>query len=353
MQGTVEKKNTIPALTNILIESVGADEVRFTATDLDVTLIGVVKGVTIKTPGVMCVNARKLFDLSRLLSDGEVSFRKEDNNWATVKSGTYSARVAGIRRDEFPEVPVFKSALTKFPAPLLKKFISSTASAITLEESRYTLSGAKMEVKKGSARMITTDGHRLSFIQKKGFEPAEEFDALIPRKALMEMQKLVSDFEGEVGVGVDGNHIFIEVGERRIISRTLTGQFPNYEMVMPKNCDKVVRVEGAPLTQALRRVALMADDRSHSIVFTLKPNVMMLRAQSSEEGEAEETLDVAYSGEEIVVGFNAQYVQEAIQVMGDGQILFEFKDAASQAQMRPETQTDDIESIAVIMPMRT
>src|SRR5215204_5635766 len=326
VQGTVEKKNTIPALSNILIESVGEGTIRITGTDLDVTLRCETEA-EIKTPGSMCVGARKLFDIARVLPDAPVSFRKEENNWATVKCERSNFRIAGI---------------------------DSTIFAITLEESRYTLSGAKFMLSKTGARMVTTDGHRLAYVERKDLgegTPAEEIDVLIPRKTLAELTKLTSSFEGEIGLGADENHIYFEVGPRLLISRTLTGQFPNYEMVMPKGNDKKAEFDSVSLSQAIRRVALMADDRSHAIRFHLTPGSLHISSQTAEEGEARETVTTEYDSDETEIGFNAAYLQDFLNVLSDGNVAFEFKDGNSQAQLRPASD-DGYDYRYVVMPMR-
>jgi DNA polymerase-3 subunit beta len=353
VQGTVEKKNTIPALSNILIESVGEGTIRITGTDLDVTLRCETEA-DIKTPGSMCVGARKLFDIARVLPDAPVSFRKEENNWATVKCERSNFRIAGIDRDNFPEVPSFKSAPVKLPAGVFKTLIDRTIFAITLEESRYTLSGAKFMLDKSGAKMVTTDGHRLAYVERKDLgagTPAESIDVLIPRKTLAELTKLTSSFEGEIGLGADENHIYFEVGPRLLISRTLTGQFPNYEMVMPKGNDKKAEFDSASLGQAIRRVALMADDRSHAVRFHLKPGSLDISAQTAEEGDARETVTTEYAGDETEIGFNAAYLQEFLNVLSDGNVAFEFKDGNSQAQLRPASD-DGYDYRYVVMPMR-
>ncbi|HEX8284840.1 MAG TPA: DNA polymerase III subunit beta [Pyrinomonadaceae bacterium] len=353
VQGTVEKKNTIPALSNILIESVGERTIRVTGTDLDVTLRCETEA-EIKTPGSMCVGARKLFDIARVLPDAPVSFRKEENNWATVKCERSNFRIAGIDKDNFPEVPSFKSAPVKLPSGVFKTLIDRTIFAITLEESRYTLSGAKFMLGKTGARMVTTDGHRLAYVERKDLgegAPSEEIDVLIPRKTLAELTKLTSSFEGEIGLGADENHIYFEVGPRLLISRTLTGQFPNYEMVMPKGNDKKAEFDSAQLGQAIRRVALMADDRSHAIRFHLKPGSLDISAQTAEEGDARETVTTEYAGDETEIGFNAAYLQDFLNVLSDGSVAFEFKDGNSQAQLSPASD-DGYDYRYVVMPMR-
>ncbi|HYJ86539.1 MAG TPA: DNA polymerase III subunit beta [Pyrinomonadaceae bacterium] len=353
VQGVVEKKNTIPVLSNILIESVGENNIRLTGTDLDVTIRCDMDAEDISTPGSICVQARKLFDISRLLPDAPVTFRKEDNDWVTVTCDKSRFKMVGVARDAFPEVPSSKSAPTKISASIIKTFIDRTIFAITQEESRYTLSGAKFILDDAGARMVTTDGHRLAYVERKGVSKngSDSIDTLIPRKTLAELTKLTAGYDGEISLGMDGNHIFFEVGPRLLISRMLYGQFPNYDMVMPKNNDKSIQFDGALLNQAIRRVALMSDERSHAIRFHLEPNQLVISSQNAEEGEANETISTDYSGEEIDIGFNAQYLQDFLNVIGDGPVAFEFKDGNSQAQLRP-AEGGDYDYKYVVMPMR-
>jgi DNA polymerase-3 subunit beta len=353
VQGIVEKKNTIPVLSNILIESVGENTIRLIGTDLDATLRCETEA-DIKTSGSMCVSARKLFEIARVLPDAPVNFRKDENNWASVKCERSNFRVAGVERDTFPEIPNFRASSIKLPASVFKTFIDRTIFAITLEESRYTLSGAKFILDKTGGRMITTDGHRLAYIERKDLGESagkEGLDALIPRKTLAELTKLTASYEGEIGLATDENHIYFEVGSRLLISRTLTGQFPNYEMVIPKNNDKSAMFDSAVLGQAIRRVALMADDRSHAIKFHLADNNLHISSQTAEEGEARESVSTDYTGSDTEIGFNAQYLQDFLNVASDGQVAFEFKDGNSQAQLRLASDTD-YDYKYVVMPMR-
>src|SRR6266699_3170165 len=338
VQGVVEKKNTIPVLSNILIESVGENTIRITGTDLDVTIRCDMDADEIKMPGSICVQARKLFEIARLLPDAPVSFKKEENDWVTVKCDRAKFKMVGVSRDAFPEVPTFKSAPTKLAASILKTFIDRTIFAITQEESRYTLSGAKFILDDSGAKMVTTDGHRLAYVAKKDVVKnggSDAIDTLIPRKTLAELTKLTAGYEDDISLGMDGNHIFFEVGARLLISRMLYGQFPNYDMVMPKNNDKSVQFDCGLLNSAVRRVALMSDERSHAIRFHLEPNQLVISSQNAEEGEASETVQTDYNGEETDIGFNAQYLQDFLNVVGDGAVAFEFKDGNSQAQLRP------------------
>src|SRR5882724_2784155 len=353
VQGVVEKKNTIPVLSNILIESVGENTIRFTGTDLDVTIRCDMDAEDISTPGSICVQARKLFEIARLLPDAPVTFKKEDNDWVTVTCDKTRFKMVGVAKDAFPEVPNSKSTPTKISASVMKVFVDRTIFAITQEESRYTLSGAKFILDDTGAKMVTTDGHRLAYVERKGVSKngSDSIDTLIPRKTLAELTKLTAGYEGDINLGMDENHIYCEVGPRLLISRMLYGQFPNYDMVMPKNNDKSVQFDSTLLNSAIRRVALMADERSHAIRFHLEPNQLVISAQNAEEGEARETVQTDYNGEETDIGFNAQYLQDFLNVIGDGAVAFEFKDGNSQAQLRP-AEGGEYEYKYVVMPMR-
>ena len=353
VQGVVEKKNTIPVLSNILIESLGENAIRITGTDLDVT-IRCDTEAEIQSPGAICVPARKLFDIARLLPDAPITFKKEDNDWVTVKCDRAKYKLVGVAKDAFPEVPSSKSAPTKIAAGVLKTLIDRTIFAITQEESRYTLSGAKFIFDESGAKMVTTDGHRLAYVERKATGKngtKDTIDTLIPRKTLAELTKLTADHDSEISLGMDENHLYFEVGSRLLVSRMLYGQFPNYEMVMPKNNDKSVQFDSALLNLAIRRVALMADDRSHAIRFHLEPNQLVISSQNAEEGEAREVVPSDYSGEETDIGFNAQYLQDFLNVMGEGKVAFEFKDGNSQAQLSP-AEGGEYDYKYVVMPMR-
>jgi len=316
IQGVVERKSTIPVLSNILIESLGEGSIRIVGTDLDVT-IRCDAEAEIKKPGAMCIQARKLFDIVRNLGDGDVHFKKEDNEWVRMKAGRASFRLAGVSRETFPDIPMFKSAPLKLSAEVFNFFIQNTAFAITNEQSRFTLSGAKFMLADGKARMVTTDGHRLAFIEKsvEGTDDAK-IDTLVPKKALLELVKLSRDSEADVAFGEDQNHIYFETEGRLLITRKLTGNFPNYEMVMPKDNDKKVTFDLVEMKSAVRRISLMADERARSIRMTVRDGEVELTAQSSEEGEGTEVVPADYAGEEIQLGFNWQYLQEFLNNVG-------------------------------------
>lgn len=382
IQGVVEKKTTIPVLSNILIESLGEGSIRIVGTDLDVT-IRCDAEADIKRQGAMCVQARKLFDIARNLPEGDIHLTKSENEWVELKAGRAKFRLAGVNKEQFPEIPIFKSAPMKLSGEVFSYFIQNTAFAITNETSRFTLSGAKFIIGGDSARMVTTDGHRLAFIEKKLETPAgANMDVLIPKKALLELVKLARGGEGDVAFGEDQNHIYFETGGRLLITRKLTGNFPNYEMVMPKDNDKKVVFDLADMKSAVRRISLMADERNRSIRMTVREGEVEVTAQSSEEGEGAEIVPADYTGEETLLAFNHQYLQEFLNNVGalenaapngngeDGEsdgsnaatarakdsktatrISFEFKDSNAATQIRIDGETA-YDYKYIVMPLR-
>jgi DNA polymerase-3 subunit beta len=311
IQGVVERKTTIPVLANILIESIGEKEIRIVGTDLDCT-IRCDAEAEIKQTGAICIQARKLFDIVRALPAGaDVHFKKDTNDWVVMKCGNARFRLAGTNREQFPEIPQFKSTPLKLPADTFAQFIQNTAFAITNEQSRFTLSGAKFIIADGSAKMVTTDGHRLAYIEKKVDTGDARMDTLVPKKALLELVKLSRAGDEDISFGEDPNHIFFEGEGRLLITRKLSGQFPNYEMVMPKESEHRVVFDLDEMRSAVRRVSLMADERNRSIRVTFREGEVEITAQSSEEGEGAEVVPAAdYKGEEVTLGFNHQYLLE-------------------------------------------
>ncbi len=371
VQGIVEKKSTIPVLSNILIESIGEGTIRIVGTDLDVT-IRCEASADILQAGSMCIQARKLFDIVRLLDNADVHFKKEDNEWVKLSCGKSNFRLAGVSREQFPEVPEFRSTPLKLSAKVFNHFIQHTSFAITNEQSRFTLSGAKFMVGDGKVKMVTTDGHRLAFIETSAAIDGT-MDALIPKKALTELTKISRDADGEISFGEDPNHIYFEVGGRLLITRKLSGTFPNYEMVIPKGNDKTVTFDAEEMKAAIRRVSLMADERTRSVKLTVKNNEIEINSQAAEEGEAHESLQAEYNGEEVTLGFNSQYLQDFLGVIGasesestqeteaDGEtvrvkdnrlrLAFDFKDSNAQTLIRIANDSE-YDYKYIVMPLR-
>jgi len=340
IQGVVERKTTIPVLSNILIESLGENEIRIVGTDLDCT-IRCDAEAEIVTPGAICIQARKLFDIVRALESGDVHFKKDENEWVNMRCGRANFRLAGVNRDQFPEIPQFKSTPLSLPADVFGYFISNTAFAITNEQGRFTMSGAKFIVGDGTAKMVTTDGHRLAFVERAVAETEGSMDTLIPKKALLELVK-ISRGTGDVAFGEDQNHIYFETEGRLLITRKLSGQFPNYEMVMPKDNDRSATFDLEDMRNAVRRMSLIADDRNRSIRLNIREGEIEVSAHSSEEGEGSEIVQAEYTGEEIQLGFNWQYLLEFLSNAATGDLDNSAIDEEASAEQTKETDGDKV-----------
>jgi DNA polymerase-3 subunit beta len=355
-QSVVERKTTIPILSNFLLEAEN-DKLTLTATDLD-QAIRTSATVKVKKPGACTVPARRLYDYIKLLPEGEISIKLLENHWVQIKSGRSNTKIVGMARANYPQVPEFPatSALTLSSAAL-KTLIARTIFAISNEESRYTLNGALLVIKAESLAMVATDGHRLSFVEKINENIAGisgEKRVLIPRKALDELRQLLSVSEAETIEFADDEHtLYFRVGHRALSSRKLTGQFPNYEAVMPRDNTKFVIVAANELSQAIQRVAQFADERSGAIRMKMEQNELKISSQSNEAGESEDTIDTPYTGDALTVGFNSGYMLDFLKALSnEGEVRLEFKDAQSAGQMRPEDPDAEYKYRYVLMPMR-
>jgi DNA polymerase-3 subunit beta len=355
-QSVVERKTTIPILSNFLIEADG-ERVSITATDLD-QAIRTSTAVKVKKPGACTIPARKLFDYIKLLPDGDISIKLLDNHWVQIRAGRSNTKMVGMARANYPQVPEFPAvAATKLSLPALKTLIARTIFAISNEESRYTLNGALLVLKAESMAMVATDGHRLAWVEKPN-ESHEgisgEKRVLIPRKALQELQQLLGSSEAEAVEFADDDHtLFFRVGHRTLSTRRLTGQFPNFEAVMPRDNTKFAVVRSAELSAAIQRVAQFADERSGAIRLRLEGNELKISSSSTESGESEDTIDTPYSSDPILVGFNSTYIIDFLKALSnEGEVRLEFKDSQSAGQMRPEDPDAEYKYRYVLMPMR-
>jgi DNA polymerase-3 subunit beta len=360
IQSVVERKTTIPILSNFLVDATDTAEgglINITATDLDQALRTSTKA-KVKKPGACTIPARKLYDYVKLLPDGEISIKLLDNHWVQVRSGRSNTKMVGLGRANYPQVPDLPvTASIKIPVAVLKTLISRTIFSISNEESRYTLNGALLILKAESIAMVATDGHRLSFVEKPdtAFEGVSgEKRILIPRKALAELQSLLGSTDAEnIEFADDDLWLFFRVGHRTLSSRKLTGQFPNYEAVMPRDNTRFAVVRTAELSSAIGRVAQFADERSHAVRLRLEQNELKVSAQSNEAGESEDSIETPYTFDPIVVGFNSDYMIDFLKALGnEGEVRLEFKDSQSAGQMRPEDPEAEYKYRYVLMPMR-
>ena len=353
-QGVVERKTTIPILSNYLFEASG-DKLSLTATDLDLSL-RTACNAKVKKEGACTIPARKLHDYVKLLPDADLTIKLLENHWISIRCGRSNTKMVGMARSNFPTLPVFPTAgVVKIPAQVLRAMIAKTGFAIATEESRYTLNGALMVLKPESITMVATDGHRLSHIERGGekFEGISgELKTLIPKKAMDELGSLLvaTDVEA-IEFAKDDSTLYFRIGPRLLTSRQLTGQFPNYEAVLPKDNNKSVTLPSDELSAAISRVAQFADERSRAVRLRLEKGELKLSASSTETGESEDSIEASYDGDTLTVGFNAQYILDFLKAVGAGEVKLELKDPQSAGQLRP-ADSEDYKYRYIVMPMR-
>jgi len=352
-QGVVERKTTIPILSNYLFEAAG-DKLSLTATDLDLSL-RTSCNAKVKKEGACTIPARKLHDYVKLLPDADITIKLLENHWVSIRCGRSNTKMVGMAKSNFPGLPVFPSAgAIKIPAAVLRSMIAKTSFAIASEESRYTLNGALMVLKPESITMVATDGHRLAHVERTGekFEGVSgEMKTLIPKKAMDELKSLLDSDVETIDFAKDDSTLFFRIGPRLLTSRQLTGQFPNYEAVLPKDISKSITLDGEELGAAIARVAQFADERSRAVKIRLEKGELKLSASSTETGDSEDSIEVEYNGEPMSIGFNAQYLMDFIKAAGSSSVKLELKDAQSAGQLRP-AEAEDYKYRYIVMPMR-
>src|SRR5229473_2079205 len=322
VQGIVERKNSIPILSNVLAEAKGG-ELRIAATDLDVSLrCGCAAQVV--ADGAITLGAKKLYEIARSLPDSEVRLKVLPDSWASIECERVSFKMAGLPKEDFPALPESKpSRGIEIPGEVLRDLISRTAFAITAEDARYYLAGALLVLDKDGAAMVATDGHRLSYAHRKAaLKVSEAVRVLIPRKAIHEIARLLE-----------------------------TEDAATFQQVIALTGDKVVALERERLATAIRRVSLLSSERSRAVRLSLGPGKLDLAASSPDLGEARESLSADYQGATVEIGFNSQYLLDFLGVAGTEAVSLELKDQESQGMFRPQGDAAT-DYRYVVMPMR-
>jgi DNA polymerase-3 subunit beta len=350
VQGIVERKSSIPILSNVLLEAEG-ESLAVSATDLDVSLRGGLRAV-VGQPGAVTLQARKLYEVVRSLPEADVQVRLLPDSWVSIECGQSHFKMAGLPREDFPTLPeVPEGGGVAVPGATLRDLIARTAFAITAEDARYYLGGALLLLEEHRVVMVATDGHRLSYAERRGDVKVKEAQRiLIPRKALQELGHLLEEADTARFQRTE-NHLVFTLGHRLLASKTIEGQFPAFEKVVGGPGGRLVELEREALSAALRRVSLLSSERSRAVKVSLSAGQMELSASSPDLGEAREALPTAYRGEDIEVGFNAQYLLDFLTVAGTENVTFELKDGDSQGLMRPQGLADT-DHRYVVMPMR-
>ena len=357
-QGIVERKNTIPILANVLIEASGDSDMQLLATDLEVGLRSRCPA-SVARGGSLTVPAKKLYEIVRALPETDIRIQQGAKGAVKVAAEKFNSRMQTLPREDFPTVPeIGDGSVVSLPRALLREMVEKTQFAITGEDTRYFLNGGLFLLQADRMSLVATDGHRLALVSAPRTtntegKAAEDVQAILPKKTLWELSRLLADGDEDVQYECGENHLFFDVDGRQLISRVIDAQFPAYERVIPKGNDKRVEFERDRLTSAIRRVALLSSERSRAVKFQIEKKKVDITSSSPEVGEATETLAIDYEGEAVQICFNAQYVLDFLGVVDTDSVQLEFKDEMSQAVMRPVGGDDTgCDYTYIIMPMR-
>lgn len=343
----VEPRQTLPILANVLLEA-GEEALRVTATDLEVGA-RVSVPARVATPGAITVSARKLAEIVKELPAAGVSLKVGDSAAVVLRCGGTTYRLVGTAPDDFPAVvPPAPPAWLTVEAGMLREMFAQTSFAISHDESRFALNGVLAVLQPKEVRFVATDGHRLAVARRSVGEGLSGVTGIVPRKAVTEVMRVLGGSE-DVQIAITENQFLLQMPNFVMTARLIEGQFPNWEAVMPRAHPGRLAVRRSVLAASLRRVSVMAEDRNKPVRLTLAPGSLTLSAASHDLGEAEEGLEVDYTGPEVTIGFNARYLLDALSPMEQEEVIFELKDALSPGVMK---SAEDEGYCCVIMPMR-
>ena len=346
--GVVERRQTMPILSNVLLVARGG-QLSVTATDLEVELVASAE-VDVDIDGEITVSGRKLLDIVKALPDeANVTFAVSGDK-ASVKSGRSKFSLATLPAAEFPSVDDIKASQTiQVDQATLGKLIEKTHFSMAQQDVRYYLNGMLLETAGQHLRAVATDGHRLALCQAElAGNGVDEQQVIVPRKGVLELQRLMTG-EGPINIELGPNHVRIELDGIRFTSKLIDGRFPEYERVIPKDSDNLMSADKTVLRSALQRTAILSNEKYRGIRLVIRDSGVVLQAHNPEQEEAEEEVEVAYSGEDIEIGFNVNYLLDAISAVDGDEVTLSVVDSNSSCLVREPGNND---SKFVVMPMR-
>lgn len=347
--GVVEKRHTLPVLSNLLIEAKG-NQLSLTGTDLEVELVGLVELQELIEEGEITVPGKKLLEICRSLPDGaQIEFSVEGQQ-LLVRSGRSRFSLSTLPSTEFPKVDSIDGENTfAIKQDMLRKVIDNTSFAMAQQDVRFYLNGMLFEVNDTSLRAVATDGHRLatSIVSISGPENSQQI--ILPRKGVIELAKLLSDPEATVSITLSANHLRAQTDNYNFTSKLVDGKFPDYTRVIPKNGSNILIADRTELRQMFSRAAILSNEKYRGVRLVLEPGLVKVLANNPEQEEAEEMLSVDYQGDSIEMGFNVSYLQDVMGALDTDNVKITLSDANSSALLEAP---DSADTLYVIMPMR-
>jgi DNA polymerase III subunit beta len=351
MQYVVEKRNTVPILGNILC-SVSGRELSLCATDLEVG-IKIVLPVESKKDGKITLSAKHFLDIVKELPSKDLVIGKTENGWVEIVCGKSKFKVVSLPAEEYPSLPSFEDkAYFEAKAEALIDMIDRTQFAVSTDATRYHLNGVYFEpIQNGLMRMTSTDGHRLSFVDTELFLKGPELKrgVIIPKKGLSELRKLLSEAGTSVGLAFERGYVFGKLGTTYLFIRLIDGEYPDVRGVIPKQIEQTVRMSREEFNSALKRVSLLANEKSKGVKLAIDSGVLTISSSNQEMGEAREEIDIEFKGEPVEIGFNSKYLLECLSVLSSEKLEFCFKDRLSPGILQGGEEKNHT---YVIMPMR-
>ncbi|HEY5791359.1 MAG TPA: DNA polymerase III subunit beta [Gammaproteobacteria bacterium] len=349
VSGVVERRQTLPILANVLVEA-GAETLALTATDLEVELHASLEHAAAK-PGVTTLPARKLMDICRNLPDGAKITLTVDGDRAVLRSGRSRFTLATLPADDFPKVDEAASTHTaELPQARLRGLIDATHFAMAQQDVRYYLNGLMLELTGGRLRAVATDGHRLSLCDiEVDLEVAETLQVIVPRKGIAELLRLLDDSDTPARVDLGSNHLRVALPGMLFTTKLIDGRFPDYERVIPAAVDNEVLADCGLLRQALLRTSILSNEKYRGIRFQVETGNLRIQAHNPEQEEAEEEIEVDYTGAPLEIGFNANYIIDALSAIRTERVRLRITDASNSCLLTPETGDS---CRYVVMPMR-
>ena len=354
-QAISSQRTTIPILSNLLIEAHDGI-LKISASNLEQTLTTKAPA-TVKKAGVATVPARKLYDYLKLLPPGDISIKLLDNAWIRIQAGRSNTKMVGMARDSYPAIPTIGSLpKVTISTTTLRSLIGHTISAVSSEESRYTLTASLLLLEPNKVSMVSTDGTRLALAEKD--ETLEGVTApqklLVPYKAMQDLASLLASTKSDtVEIAESDTTLYMVIGDREYTSRKKSGSFPNYAAVIPQSNTNRVILRTVDVERSVRRVAQFTDQKSSGVKLALGANALKISASTTESGESEDTIDVPYASDQILIKLNSDFILDFCKVVGSmGEIKLSFKDGRSAALLEPEAANRDIRFKLVLMPMR-
>lgn len=354
IQGVVEKKNTMPILSNMLLIAEGSG-VEIVATDLEIGLRGRYVAEVSK-PGAITVSAKKMYEIVRELPAEDIQISVEDNNWVKIKSGHSQFKLVGLPKDEYPALPdVAEEGMIVIEGDMLRDMIKKTLYAVGENDARYVLNGLFVHMGQTKAgleiRMVGTDGHRLSMIDRVIDAKHKDESIIVPKKAMIELRRLLEEDapKTELRLGFSKNHALFKRDGLIMVTKLIDGNYPNYLQVVPAKSTKKVTVSKEEFSHAVKRVSILSKEKTNAVKMQLEKGQLVLSTNNPEVGEANEEMAVDYKGEGVSIGFNSRYLMDVLSAMDRQTITLELTDALSPCLI---TEEGDEHYKCVVMPMR-